>query len=205
VARGCADSIRFGEQEKCRLDRPKIPPRACLEPPALRNSGYPSDPTFICRAGRAERSGSERQAFLNLQPHQVEIPVNFEPRSRPISNHLEPRTSHRIATRASARRRRCVLQPRHPDAPHLLHSRSRKPSASRRKRYVTSIKRSTHSNSSCPTPHLQVSLRNPHPHHIHLYPPDRRLQRQLSSPHTMQAMVHPPPRLAPSPASRPDK
>ena len=125
-----------------------------------------------------------------------------------IATHLQPRIASRQEHYTA---QRCSLTqiPQYPNTLHLLHiyntPNPRKPSASRRKRYVTSIKRSTHSNSSCPTPHLQVSPRNPHHHHIHLSPPNHRLQIRTSSPPTMQAAVLPPPRSAPLPASRPDK
>ena len=136
--------------------------------------------------------------FQNLQPHQT-----FESL---IATHLQPRIASRLE---HYQRRSLTLLPRHPNTLHLLHiyntSNPRKPSASRRKRYVTSIKRSTHSNSSCPTPHLQVSHRNPHPHHIHLYQPDHRPQHRLLSPPTMQAAVHLLPPSAPSAPSHPDK
>ncbi len=127
--------------------------------------------------------------------------------SRASSRLISNLASHRHSN--TAQRHSLTLLPRHPNTLHLLHtyntSDARKPSASRRKRYVTSIKRSTHSNSSCPTPHLQVSHRNPHPHHIHLYQPDHRPQHRILSPPTMQAAVHLLPPLAPSAASRPDK
>jgi hypothetical protein len=154
----------------------------------------------ISKVLRAGRGGAELgPCLLKLQPHQH---LKF---LSPIATHLQHPTSHRIATRPPARRRSFDLLPRHCDTLYPYHIRSRKPSASRRKRYVTSIKRSTHSNSSCPTPHLQVSPRNPHHHHIHLSPPNHRLQIRTSSPPTMQAAVLPPPHSAPLPASRPDK
>ena len=125
-----------------------------------------------------------------------------------IATHLQPRIASRQEHYTA---QRCSLTqiPQYPNTLHLLHiyntPNPRKPSASRRKRYVTSIKRSTHSNSSCPTPHLQVSRRNPHPHHIHLYQPDHRPRHRLSSLPTMQAAVHLLPPSAPSAPSRPDK
>ena len=134
--------------------------------------------------------------FQNLQPHQT-----FESL---IATHLQPRIASRLENCPTSQ-----LDPA-TTAPSRIYSTSstrptREAICVRRKRYVTSIKRSTHSNSSCPTPHLQVSHRNPHPHHIHLYQPDHRPQHRLSSPPTMQAAVHLLPPSAPSAASRPDK
>ena len=141
-------------------------------------------------------AGAKR--FQNLQPHQT----------FPAPHRDSSPTSHRIATRTL----HCPTLQLDPatTAPSRIYSTSstrptREAICVRRKRYVTSIKRSTHSNSSCPTPHLQVSHRNPHPHHIHLYQPDHRPQHRLSSPPTMQAAVHLLPPSAPSAASRPDK
>ena len=73
---------------------------------------------------------------------------------------------------------------------------------------LTHIKRQTYNHSSCPIPHLQVSLRNPHPHHILPYLRDRRrplFQPIPSSPPIMPPHValHPP--TEHSLALRPDK
>jgi hypothetical protein len=65
-----------------------------------------------------------------------------------------------------------------------------------------------YNHSSCPTPHLQVSLRNPHPHHILPYLHDRR--RHLFQPIPSSLPIMPPhaalqPPTEHSPALRPDK
>ncbi|KAE9382204.1 hypothetical protein N431DRAFT_425651 [Stipitochalara longipes BDJ] len=93
------------------------------------------DSLQIIWAGGAGAERSKRQAISNSSHTQVPKFLS------PIATHLQPRTrtSHRIATRPSSRRRSFNLPPQHSDTLRLLHIRSRKPSASRRKRSPVEI------------------------------------------------------------------